>query len=150
MKKRERRRYFTEKYQQKQVRLANQLRRYQPYDTQRYLQRPLAIKQRFFDLLCGREIGHTWNERERRSNFDIMLGGYCGELDPFTKAQLGRFRNHSFSDCGRPRCPGCSNPRRGNGYESPQERITLQERVAEHRMKEDLDLYNKGEYDEEV
>lgn len=148
MKKREERRYLTEKYQQRQVRLANLSRRYQPYDEYRYLRRPLAVRQRFYDLLCGREVGHTWTERERRWRFSNMLGGY--DIDPFTKSELGRFRNHSFADCGRPKCPGCSNPRRGYGWTSHKDRITMQERIAEHRFFEDLELFYKGEYDEEV
>jgi len=140
LRKREERRYLTEKYQQRQVRLANLSRRYQPYDEQRYLRRPLAVRQRFYDLLCGREVGHTWTERERSWKFSNMLGGY--DIDPFTRSELGRFRNHSFADCGRPKCPGCSNPRRGYGWwGSASDRLTMQERINDMRMKDDLEYY---------
>ena len=90
MKKRERRRYLTHKYQQKQVRLANLYRSYRPYDSERYFQRPLAKKQRFLDRLRENYVGRDWDERWRKSRTDWMLGF---DSDEFTPEQLGRFRN---------------------------------------------------------
>ena len=148
MRNREERRYLTERYQQKQVRLANQLRRFRPYDSQRYLQRPLAIRQRFFDELKGRYVGPEWCYAERRwHNLYMLNEGY--DIDPFTKSELGRYRNHSYSDCGRSGCPCCGNPRR-NEWSKDKDRVTLQERIARHIFEEDINLYNEGEYDDET
>ncbi len=138
MKKRERRRYLTDKYQQRQVRLANQDRAYRPYDKSRYLQRPLAIKQRFFDELKGNIVGPEWGDRERKWRTESMLNGW-GDTTPFTKAELGRFRRHSYHDCGRPRCPHCGNPRRNHWWKG--QRQTLQERVNLMRFNDDLQYY---------
>ena len=140
MKKREGRRYLTHKYQQKQVRLANTYRDYRPYDSERYIQRPLARKQRFLDVLADNYVGRDWDDRWRESYTRWMLGG---DTDEFTPEQMGRFRNHSYRDCGRPRCPGCGNPRRGNGYYKRKERLTRQELKSEEAMKQDLQDYNE-------
>lgn len=140
MEKREERRYLTHRYQQKQVRLANQCRGYHSYDSQRYLQRPLAIRQRFYDVLADRYVGREWNDRERRWRTEHMLGH---DTDDFTPEQLGRFRNHSFADCGRPRCHMCGNPRRNSMWKS--ERVTIQERVNKVRFKDDLQYYYEYE-----
>lgn len=142
MKKRERRRYLTQKYQQKQVRLANQLRGYRPYDSQRYIQRPLALKRRFYDLLAGNIVGIAWNDWERNYRFRDMIGH---DTDRFTQEQLGRLRNHSWDDCGRPRCHHCSNPRRGWTWDSWKERVTMQERISAMSMKDDLEYYYQYE-----
>jgi hypothetical protein len=142
LRKREERRYLTLKYQQKQVRLANQDRAFRSYDSQRYLQRPLAIRQRFFDVLAGRWVGPEWNDdskgyrTEREWRTEAMLGH---DTEEFTQEQLGRFRRHSYRDCGRPRCHMCGNPRRNSWWKG--ERKTLQERVSEMRMKDDLQYY---------
>ena len=143
MRNREERRYLTERYQQKQVRLANQLRRFRPYDSQRYLQRPLAIRQRFFDELKGRCVGPQWNSCERKWKTLYMLNeGY--DIDPFTRSELGRYRNHSYSDCGRSGCPCCGNPRR-NEWSKKKDRITLQERTVEESFREQVDYYYQYE-----
>jgi hypothetical protein len=148
LKRRERRRYLTQKYQQKQVRLANQLRGYRPYDSQRYLQRPLAVRQRFYNVLAGNYVGRYWKEDntpwrdERQVHTEYMLGY---DPEPYTPAQLGRFRNHSWDDCGRARCHMCSNPRRGWTWDCPKERITMQERINNMRFKDDLEYFYEYE-----
>lgn len=146
MEKRERRRYLTKKYQQKQVRLANQSRDYRPYDSQRYLQRPLAIRQRFYDVLKGNWVGPEWSDvghgykTERYWKTECMLGH---DTDEFTPGQLGRFRNHSYQDCGRPRCHMCGNPRRNSWWK--QDRETIQERINKMRFKDDLEYFYEYE-----
>ena len=146
MEKREERRYLTKRYQQKQVRLANQNRAYRPYDSQRYLQRPLAIRQRFFDVLAGRWVGPDWGDEskcyrsEREIKTEYMLGH---DTEDFTPEQLGRFRRHSFSDCGRPRCHMCGNPRRNSWWK--EDRKTIQERINKMRFEDDLQYYYQYE-----
>ena len=140
MKKRERRRYLTHKYQQKQVRLANMYRSYRPYDSERYIQRPLARKPRFLDILADNYVGPEWDDRWRESQTRWMLGD---DPDEFTPEQMGRFRNHSYRDCGRPRCHSCGNPRHANGYYKRKERLTRQELKSEEAMKQDLQEYNE-------
>lgn len=145
MKNREKRRYLTEKYRQRQVRLA--YRSYgnkRPYDPNRYLQRPLAKKKRFLDELMGNYVGPEWTDHQRYSHTQWMLGN----PREFTAQQLGRFRRHSFNMCPWPRCPHCSNPRKGYGFEHGDEMLTLQERVAKHKHHEDLALFHAGEYDD--
>jgi hypothetical protein len=147
LEKRERRRYLTHKYQQKQVRLANTSRNYRSYDSERYFQRPLAKKQRFLDVLAENYVGREWNDisrgyrTERELKTEYMLGH---DTEGFTPEQLGRLRNHSFDDCGRPRCHMCGNPRRGNGWWK-EERITIQERINKVRFKDDLQYYYQYE-----
>ena len=140
MEKRERRRYLTKKYQQKQVRLANQSRNYRSYDSQRYLQRPLAIRQRFYDVLKGNWVGPEWDDCQRKWKTEYMLGH---DTDEFTPGQLGRFRNHSYQDCGRPRCHMCGNPRRNSWWK--QDRETIQERINKMRFKDDLEYFYEYE-----
>ena len=149
MKKRERRRYLTEKYQQKQVRLANTSRGYRLYDSERYFQRPLAKKQRFLDRLRHNYVGPLWSDEsrgyrsERYWKTEYMLGH---DTDKFTPEQLGRFKRHSYKDCGRCRCWYCGNPRRSNEW-SKSDRITIAERINEMRFDDDLKYY--FEYEEE-
>ena len=145
MKKRERRRYLTHKYQQKQVRLANMYRSYRPYDSERYFLRPLAKKQRFVDRLRDNYVGPEWKDEsrgyrtEREWRTEYMLGH---DTEDFTPEQLGRFRNHSYRDCGRPRCPSCGNPRRSDWFKK-KEKLTLQEQRSEEAMKQDLRDYKE-------
>lgn len=139
MKKRERRRYLTEKYQQKQIRLGNLYRHYRPYDSERYIQRKSILKRRFYDELCGNIVGITWKPRERRFRLIYMLNSGW-DIDPYTNAQVGRFRNHSWRDCGRSRCPGCSNPRRVLRNKLS-ERLTLQEQKALQSFHDDWQDY---------
>jgi len=58
------------------------------------------------------------------------------------RGELGRYRNHSFDDCGRARCPGCSNPRRGHG--SVNDLITMQERKAKLQFDEEMIEYKEN------
>ena len=138
------RRYLTEKYQNKQVRLAYIFSYSKPHDTERYGRTKFAKKSRFWDILRGNyvEFDNDWE-------YDVMLSGWTTQ-HTFTDEELGRFRNHSWRDCGRPKCPGCSNPRRGYGwYGHEYDRITMQERISLMHLKEEIDFYrdlnNKGE-----
>lgn len=139
MKTREKRRYLTTKYQQKQVRLAYTFSYDRPHDTQRYIRSEFARKRRFVDLLRGNFVEFKYSYQ-----YDMMVSGY-NTPHTFTKAELGRFRNHSWDDCGRPRCHHCSNPRRGWTWDSWKERQTMQERVSDMRFKDDLEYYYQHE-----
>jgi hypothetical protein len=68
-----------------------------------------------------------------------MIGMWA---DEFTPEELGRFRNHSYRDCGRPRCPSCGNPRR-SGWHKRKDKLTLQEQRSEEAMKQDLKYYKE-------
>ena len=137
MDKRARRRYLTERYQQKQVRLAYIFSYSKPHDTERYGRTKFAKKRRFWDILRGNYV-----EFEYEFQYDMMLSGFTTSYE-FTKAELGRFRNHSFKDCGRSGCPCCGNPRK-NGWAKYKDKITLQERKADLQFKEDLQFNNEG------
>jgi len=135
MRTRRERRYLTEKYQNKQVRLSYTFVYDKPYDRERYIRTEFARKRRFYDILRGNYVEWgRWGETG------------IGECEPhkFTREELGRFRNHSFSDCGRPKCPGCSNPRRGYGWwGSWRDRITMQERKAKLHYDEEIAEYKE-------
>ena len=141
MRTRQKRRYLTEKYQKKQVRLAYTFVYNKPYDRERYIRTEFARKRRFYDILRGNYV--VWGKWGPTG---------IGQWQPhtFTKDELGRYRNHSFSDCGRSKCPGCSNPRRGYGwYGSVNDLITMQERKAKLHLEEELRYY-KERKDEKV
>lgn len=132
------RRYLTEKYQRKQVRLSYIFTYDKPHDTERYIRTNFARKQRFVDLLRGNFATFVY-----RWEYERMLG--YNTPHKFTREELGRFRNHSWKDCGRAKCSGCSNPRRGYIWNSPKEQITMQERISEMSMKDDLEYYYQYE-----
>ena len=135
------RRYLTEKYQRKQVRLAYEVMYDKPYDRERYIRTKFARKRRFVDILCGNYVkwANRWEEaRALNSN------GWR-DRHTFTKAELGRLRNVSFDTCRDKKCGFCSNPRKGYGYQSPKELRTRQENIALLQMKEELDFYRQGE-----
>lgn len=136
MKKREKRRYLTQKYQKKQVLLAYTFTYDKPHDIKRYIRSEFARKRRFVDMLCGNFV-----ELEFEWQYHHMLNGYNNAPHEFTKAELGRFRNHSWNDCGQARCHYCSNPRRGQTLAIGNERITIQERINYMRFKDDLEYY---------
>lgn len=127
MKKRERRRYLTERYRNRQVRLDNQLGRNRPFDFERRPRSDFARKHAFISMLKGDYVVAEWNWG-------------IDNPEPMSAERFGRLRRHSFSDCGRPRCPHCSNPRH-NGFGTKKTRLTIQELVAEQRFKEDFYEY---------
>jgi len=135
MRSRQERRYLTEKYQQKQVRLAYIFIYDKPYDRERYIRTEFARKQRFVDILRGNYVQHKY------PHLEMWMFSQNGMTHKMSSEELGRYRNHSFDDCGRPKCPGCSNPRRGYSWE-PQ-RLTMQERIAELHLKEELKFYKE-------
>ena len=139
MRGRRERRYLTEKYQRKQVRIAYATTYEKPYDPERYIRTEFARKQRFYDILCGNFV--EWKDR-----WHGRLA--IGNEHTFTKNELGRLRKQSFTNCGVRRCPYCANPRRGHGWENPKEQVTMQENLAELHLKEELEFYLKENYHE--
>lgn len=132
------RRYLTERYQQKQVRLAYTVMYDKPYDRERYIRTEFSRKRRFYDILRGNYI--EWNNRWAEQAALSSSGRYGHE---FTRAELGRFRTISFDQCSIRRCPSCSNPRRGYGWQGTKEKLTKQERLALLHLKEELEYYKE-------
>ena len=136
MRGRKQRRYLTEKYQQKQVRLAYTFVYDKPYDRHRYIRTEFARKRRFYDILRGNYVQHKYWHSEQ------WMLNQSGNEHTITREELGRYRNHSFDDCGRAKCPGCSNPRRGYGwYGNVNDLITMQERKAKLQFDEEMIEY---------
>lgn len=125
MRERRKRRYLTEKYQARQLRLAYETNQSYPYDEQRYLQRPIARKKRFLDILSGNyTILDNWQRYE------------IGLDDIYDQPEVrGRLKRHSFDDCGRTKCISCGNPRKVWGS------ITRPERKALLHLKEEIEVY---------
>lgn len=140
MRGRQERRYLTEKYQQKQVRLAYTVMYEKPYDEERYIRTEFARKRRFYDILRGNYV--EWKSRWAK---DYALNSNGFQRHTFSKEELGRMRKLSFDHCYRSRCCSCSNPRKGYGWESPQEQITMQERLANLHLKEEMEYYYQRE-----
>lgn len=134
MRGRRERRYLTEKYQNKQVRIAYEISYTKPYDPNRYIRTEFAKRRRFYDLLCGNYV--DWRGRWAE-------GWALNHPYKFSKAELGRLRKHSWSNCGFKRCQYCCNPRRGRYCGSYEERITLAERRAEQHLKEEVNFYKE-------
>jgi len=128
------RRYLTEKYQNKQVRIAYATAYEKPYDPERYIRTEFARKRRFYDILCGNYI-----DGERAG-----IGEWGRQAHKFTREELGRLREQSFTNCGNARCPYCCNPRRGRYW--GRKEITKLEVLAELHLKEELDEYYKEKY----
>lgn len=137
MRTRQERRYLTEKYQKKQVRLAYRFMYDKPYDRERYIRTEFARKRRFVDILYGNYVQHKYPFQEK------WMLSQSGNEHTLTLDELGRYRNHSWDDCGRPKCPGCSNPRRGYMSGTADDRITLQERKAKLHLKEEMRFYKE-------
>ncbi len=143
MRGRQERRYLTEKYQKRQVRLAYSVMYDKPYDRHRYIRTEFARKCRFYDILRGNYVQHKYWHSEK------WMFSQSGNSHTFTKAELGLLRTVSFDHCPIRHCPHCSNPRRGYGWESPEAQITLQERKAELHLVEEIREY-KERKDEKV
>ena len=129
MRGRRERRYLTEKYQRKQVRIAYAVAYEKPYDPERYIRTEFARKRRFYDILCGNFIDG------RRAG----IGQW--QSHKFTKAELGRLRKQSFTNCGNSRCPYCCNPRRGRHW--GRKEITKSEVMAQLHLIEEVNLYKE-------
>jgi len=117
MRTKQERRYLTERYQFKQARLRRQF--WGPYaDTNRRPEIALIYK------LCG---FNPWDHY----------------TDAPSAEMLGRWRNHSWRDCGYSRCPHCSNPRRGNTVWASSRKTwqTRAENVADINYIEQLNEY---------
>ena len=140
MRTRKERRYLTEKYQNKQVRLAYTFVYEKPYDRERYIRTEFARKRRFVDMLYGNYV--EWGKWGPTG---------IGQWEPhaMSREELGRYRNHSFSDCGRKRCPSCCSPRKRWSFSTGDERITMQERIAKLNFEEEITEY-KEKRDEKV
>jgi hypothetical protein len=135
MRKRERRRYLTERYRNRQIRLEQSLNG-APFDFDRRPRSDYAKKNAFLCILKGdyTETGWRWG---------------ISNAEPMSAERYGRLRRHSFSDCGRPKCPHCSNPRH-NGFGTKKARLTIQEVVAEQQFKDAIYEYleTRGEQDD--
>lgn len=136
MKKRERRRLLTQRYQRRQKRFAETFSGRKKYDSERHFLRASSKISRFRDIMKGNLVVHrdVWN----RENKIRLILGWQQDLDGLSQKELGRYRRHSFCDCGRAHCPSCSNPRRV-GW-SKKERLTLAELRAEDNFKDDINL----------
>lgn len=131
------RRYLTGKYQARQLRLAYETNQSYPYDEQRHLQRPIALKKRFLDILCD-----NYTRLDSWGRYDIGLD------DIYNRPEvMGRLKRHSFDMCSIKRCPGCCNPRRRWACSTEKDKITLAERKALLHLKEEIEIY-KGERNE--
>jgi hypothetical protein len=137
------RRYLTEKYQNKQVRIAYATAYAKPHDYDRYGRSKFARKRRFVDILRGNyvEWETPWSKRYALNN-----SGW--DRHEWTREELGRLRDRAWSNCGDRRCCYCwyCNPRRGHWGKKE---ITRQEHIADLHLKEEIDFYrdlnNKGE-----
>lgn len=136
MKRRERRRHLTERYRNRQVRLSNVLGRERPFDFERRPRSDFAKRHAFICMLKGDYVRAEW-----------QWG--IDNPEPMSAERYGRLRRHSFSDCGRPKCPSCSNPRH-NGFGTKKARLTIPELVAEQRFIDELKEYleTKGGQDD--
>ena len=139
MKGRRERRYLTEKYQNKQIRIAYATAYVKPYDPDRYIRTEFARRRRFYDILCGNfvEWKTPWADR-------WALGEGWKTPHEWTGEDLGRLRKQSFTNCGNTRCQYCCNPRRGRHWGKKE--LTRQELCAELHLKEELDQYYKENY----
>lgn len=134
MKKRELRRYLTEKYQRRQVRYIREVNREKEFDENRHRLTERAQKHMFVSWLTG-----TLFRLSENSQYWNGIGIENREID---NTELGRYRNHSFRDCGRPRCPVCGGPR-NNPWHKKKDRLTIQEQMAEIQFEEELKEYYK-------
>lgn len=137
MRTRQERRYLTERYQKKQVRLAYIFLYDKPYDRERYIRTEFARKRRFVDMLRGNYVQHKYWHSEK------WMLSQNGMEHTMPHWELGRYRNHSWDDCGRPKCVGCSNPRRGHGSQCGNELLTMQERIAKLHYEEEMKEYKE-------
>lgn len=108
------RRYLTKKYQEKQT-------RYYKFYNGPYKDYGRRPEQTLLWKLFGKDQFYNFN----------------GVSDQPSNAQLGRMRNHSFSDCGIPRCPMCGNDRRNKIY-NKKDRITIQERKSNESYRQQM------------
>lgn len=84
-------------------------------------------------------MSRTWNERNHytlryQSRQIFYYKNLSFHYDDASEIEVaphrkGRFRKHSYKDCGVSRCPICDNPRRLRTY-SGVDKITIQERKA--------------------
>ncbi len=133
MKKREYRRYLTKKYQQKQIRYYRTL--WGPeFDDQRRMQSDRARRNFFVEFLKGNVV---MLENKYRN---YWIWGIPSIGMPLSPERIGRFKKHSFDDCGRPRCTGCCNPRKVWKGRPKSER-TVKEQMHDQLMYSDLEEY---------
>lgn len=134
MKKRELRRHLTEKYQRKQIRYIREVKNEKVFDDKRHRLTTRQQRHYFISLLKGAVVylnhGMSW------------FNGWGIENREINPSEMGRYRNHSHSDCGRPKCPACGNPRK-NGYNNRNQALTRKELQAMQEFQEDLEEYYK-------
>lgn len=130
MKRREKRRYQTKKYQQKQIKNYKTLWGAE-FDDLRKMQSDSAKKRFFIEYLKGNVV-FLENKYVRYRMRGIPTSGIS-----LSNEQIGRYKKHSFDDCGRPKCPGCCNPRKVWKGRYKSERA-LDEISADHLYYHDL------------
>lgn len=130
MKKREWRRYLTKRYQQKQINYYRTL--WGPeFDDMRKTQSARAKRHFFVEFLKGNVV------RLENKYRMYWMWGIPTIAMPLSPERIGRYKKHSFDDCGRPKCVGCCNPRKvwKGKYKSEK---SLDERKADQHMYFDL------------
>ena len=67
-----------------------------------------------------------------------------------TDRTIGRFRRHSYCDCGVPKCPMCSNPRHNKLF-STKDQLTVKEQIWIEQYKQELkELADKKDQPDDV
>jgi hypothetical protein len=62
---------------------------------------------------------------------------YKGSDTGLTDKTLGRFKKHSFCDCGTPNCPMCMNPRHNKVF-SAKDQLTIDEQRWIEKFRDEL------------
>lgn len=138
MKKREKRRYLTEKYVRRQVRLyfAGSFRK-GLFDDKRHMQSERAKRNYFVAELTGQVVRLSSSDNPITAMWWWGITELVLEIE---KEQLGHFRRHSATDCGNSQCPTCCNPRRiFRGKRKAT--LTIKERLGEMSFAEQIEEY---------
>lgn len=133
MKRRERRRFLTKKYQDKQIQYIRDL--WGPeFDDARKLQSERARKHFFTEFLRGNVV--LLNDKY----LNYWHWGIPSSGMRLSKELVGRLKKHSFDDCGNPDCIGCANPRKiWKG--SLKKEQSLEEHKANEQMRSDMEEF---------
>lgn len=137
MKKRELRRYLTKKYQHKQVRYFRNTRAPE-FDDERKRQSERAKRHFFVEFMKGNAVLLD-GDSLRYYEWGIPI-----ESKPLSAQLVGRYKKHSFDDCGVARCPGCGNPRNVWKGRYGAEK-TLKEKQSDQQMRSDLEEFVENE-----
>lgn len=133
MKKRELRRYLTKKYQQRQIRYYRSIHGPE-FDDERKRQSERAKQHFFVEFLKGNVV------LLERNPLKYFEWGVPSESRPLPARIVGRYKKHSFDDCGVAGCPRCSNPRNVWKGRYGAEK-TLKEKKSDQQMQSDLEEF---------